>query len=222
MNFDDVVRFRDYLGGPYLAAPLFLVTADMVRLLAAAVGAPDAPTITLGEPDLYTPGGVLGLEAAMPVRDGKGVEPDKTIDAIAWMVSGVDTAPLLPVGQVFTSCYDLVTMTEHTTPNVLFYALHYFLRDRLVRFRDETHAARSRNGQRIGTPPATVSIVTLRGSEYRPRKDEPGFVDWSHRWLVRGTWVHRQNGNVHYRHEHVKGPADKPLVVKDRRYRWSR
>lgn len=45
--------------------------------------------------------------------------------------------------------------------------------------------------------------------------------DWSHRWLVSGHWRHqpvgrrRQDRRLTWISPHVKGPADKPLVVKE-------
>ena len=81
---------------------------------------------------------------------------------------------------------------------------------------------------RIGAPVSPINVVTLRRT--RPDGPEPaqgGGVDWSHRWLVSGHWrnqwcprsdSHRQTWIASY----VKGPDDKPLVVKETAYRLIR
>lgn len=90
----------------------------------------------------------------------------------------------------------------------------------------------ARRARRIGLPPR-VTVITLR----RTVEDDteyvgPRSVEWSRRWLVRGKWQWRHCGPEHplaepyekgYRARvfvrgHVKGPADKPLIVTDRVY----
>lgn len=77
-----------------------------------------------------------------------------------------------------------------------------------------------RRSQRAGLLPAGVRIVLLR----QPRHpDEPGeeiTVAWSHRWMVSPHW--RQQWYPKTRQHkaklimsYVKGPADKPLVIRE-------
>lgn len=89
-----------------------------------------------------------------------------------------------------------------------------------------TREAPSREAERRmtrdGLPISDVTTVTLRRQETRYQdRDDPGFVDWSHRWLVRGH-VRRLSDRQTWVRPHVKGPEDKPLVLKHRRYRLSR
>ena len=89
--------------------------------------------------------------------------------------------------------------------------------------------ARRREAARLGFPPDTeVVIVRLRGEE-QPRKDPTGEeANYSHRFIVGGHWrnqwypsekVHRQIRIAPY----VKGPEDKPLIVRPRRvFQWTR
>jgi hypothetical protein len=75
--------------------------------------------------------------------------------------------------------------------------------------------------------PTTLEIVLRRPRE-RHDDESPGlFIDWSHRWLVNGHWrnqwvpsaqAHRQTWIMPY----VKGPAHKPLVLKERVHVWRR
>ena len=54
-----------------------------------------------------------------------------------------------------------------------------------------------------------------------------GSVSWSHRWLVNGHWRNqwlpsRAAHRLQWIAGYVKGPASKPLVVKDRVTAWVR
>lgn len=55
-----------------------------------------------------------------------------------------------------------------------------------------------------------------------PGRGNPGTeVEWSHRWLVRGHWRQQwyASEGVHraiYINPHIKGPEDKPLIVRDK------
>jgi hypothetical protein len=68
-----------------------------------------------------------------------------------------------------------------------------------------------------------VTVVELRKHRYAKRPDEAegSPVEWSHRWLVRGFWrwqAHGEGWKERKRiwiNDFVKGPDDKPLVVKN-------
>lgn len=68
-----------------------------------------------------------------------------------------------------------------------------------------------------------VTIVRLPRRQYEHAQNGESHVDWSHRWVVSGHWrkqwyakqeVHRPKWIAPY----VKGPDDKPLLVKEKRY----
>ena len=75
-----------------------------------------------------------------------------------------------------------------------------------------------------------VLIVILRRKEHRRYESDDDSIaarEWTHRWYVNGHWrnqwyptlgLHRQRWIEGY----VKGPEDKPLVLKERRYVVSR
>lgn len=74
--------------------------------------------------------------------------------------------------------------------------------------------------------PTQVTVVSLRRRSFSEREEE-GEVNWTHRWLVRGFWRnqwfpsekrHRQIWISDY----IKGPEDKPLVIKRRAWEWVR
>jgi hypothetical protein len=75
-------------------------------------------------------------------------------------------------------------------------------------------------------PVQDIHVITLRrpsaGSEA-----EPSAVDWSHRWLVGGHWRNQflpsvGSHRLQWISPYVKGPSDKPLIVKSRLYKWTR
>lgn len=78
-----------------------------------------------------------------------------------------------------------------------------------------------RRAEREGLP-SDVRIVKLRELVGRPaREDDAAPVGWSHRWIVSGHWrrqacgPNREERRLTWIHPHIKGPTDKPLVVKE-------
>lgn len=73
-----------------------------------------------------------------------------------------------------------------------------------------------------------VSVIALRHKSARGEGDSD--IEWSHRWLVRGHWRNQpckdENGEWTTRmvwiHPHVKGPDDKPLLVREHVYNLTR
>lgn len=68
-------------------------------------------------------------------------------------------------------------------------------------------------------PVSTFRVVTLRRAKPETAEPAAGSVDWSHRWIVNGFWRNqwlpsRQMHRLQWIEAFVKGPADKPLVVK--------
>jgi hypothetical protein len=90
-------------------------------------------------------------------------------------------------------------------------------------------------GHRAHGVPHHEAIVRRATKRYVYDEHEPNAVDWSHRWEVAGHFKHFRRGPIFegnpeshlgppddrfvriWSPPHVKGPADKPLVVKPRR-----
>jgi len=75
---------------------------------------------------------------------------------------------------------------------------------------------------KAGKEISTVKVIRLRRLDRRKSTpaDEPQHVEWSHRWCVEGHWREQwyPTKGRHERiwiHPYIKGPDDKPLVVKD-------
>lgn len=83
---------------------------------------------------------------------------------------------------------------------------------------------RNRNAvRRLGIGPErtlpTVRVVRLRPREREESSGERRTVEWSHQWLVRGHWRQQYYRSDNTRRPlwiapHIKGPSDKPLVVR--------
>jgi hypothetical protein len=70
-------------------------------------------------------------------------------------------------------------------------------------------------------PSKYISLIQLRKKK-AVNNEEPKTVDWTHRWIVGGHWRHQwypslQRHEWVYIYEHVKGPENLPLVVRERR-----
>jgi hypothetical protein len=79
--------------------------------------------------------------------------------------------------------------------------------------------AQRRRWKRRDLVPEDVTIITLRRiAEHDRRADEPTPVNWSHRWWVNGHWRKnvRDPDRPIWVNGHVKGPDDKPLIIKHR------
>jgi hypothetical protein len=82
-------------------------------------------------------------------------------------------------------------------------------------------ASRRRLQRSIGDIP-TVTVCSLPRPPASHRGDGQG-RDWSHRWIVSGHWCNhwwpkQQVHKPRWISPYVKGPEDKPLVVKERRF----
>jgi hypothetical protein len=79
--------------------------------------------------------------------------------------------------------------------------------------------AEKRRGERLNMP-AEVVVVTLRRAKRPTSEDTPVETpDWTHRWVVAGHWRNQYlpstgTHRLQWIAEHIKGPDDKPLVIK--------
>lgn len=83
--------------------------------------------------------------------------------------------------------------------------------------------------ERADLPTEPVKVVTLRRQvNVTPTDVDVGnLVDWSHRWIVSGHWRNQWLPSVgahrlQWISDYVKGPEDKPLVLKDTVFRVAR
>lgn len=87
--------------------------------------------------------------------------------------------------------------------------------------------ATARRIARGGREPSDVLVITLRRPKVTESHEEAGARDWSCRWIVNPFWRNQwypkeQRHKPKFIHAYVKGPNDKPLVIKNRAYRVSR
>ncbi len=80
--------------------------------------------------------------------------------------------------------------------------------------------------KRAGRDIETINVIRLRRSAIGVPSGETREIAWSHRWPVRGHWrmkqwipsLGRYDETPRYIASFIKGPPDKPLVLKDRVY----
>lgn len=100
-------------------------------------------------------------------------------------------------------------------------ALFRLLNQRIaVAVRRPAPRAAARRGAKHNQEPKYITVITLR----RPKQqagDEHHPVEWTHRWITSGHWRWQPYGDGTVRQiwiaPYVKGPADKPLVVRGAR-----
>jgi hypothetical protein len=81
--------------------------------------------------------------------------------------------------------------------------------------------------KRASLPDALLVVRLRRYAQPVPDREGVMPVDWSHRWLVTGhwrnQWVPSLGGHrLQWIHPYVKGPNDRPLVLKNRVTAWVR
>lgn len=225
-----------------LGAELWWVSSDMVALIeSAAPSMPQQPMMPgdqpclrglafLGTPLCDPDIGNNGVENVytnallwMPIRN-KAVKKDSlTIISMAW--TGVEYG-WLATGQ--ESWYLGETPSDGREPSdrmdrARIATLWTLAQQKRISDGAEPHADRSstRRTVRAGLPPDAAKVRTLDIRKPAGSHDgKGGTVEYSHRWVVSGHWrnqwmpsrgVHRAQWIA----PHVKGPDDKPLVVRE-------
>lgn len=90
---------------------------------------------------------------------------------------------------------------------------------------EEAPRALRRQAQRAQLRDKAVSVIQLRHRSTAEHSGESDPREWSHQWLVRGHWRNqpcKEDGvwttRLVWIHPYVKGPDDKPLLVRDHVY----
>lgn len=159
-------------------------------------------------------------------------------DVIAWMIDKrQEPAMPFPVASANLpregsfAAAKLYGVDEHVTAFGKLVPTLWLLLQQKVAVRRIVYAdrvTRRRAMERGEVEPPTITVIELR-KPIHVQSGERGStpVDWSHRWMVNHHWRYQyhpstgQNSWV-YIAEHVKGPDDKPLVLKDRVFAWVR
>ncbi len=120
---------------------------------------------------------------------------------------------------------------EEVVPNCLarlFMTFLRFIQEPWIEAVEESPGRQlARQSQRRGGS-STVKVVRLRKREVdRPKSDHHAPVEWSHQWVVEGHWRNQwypSQGRHAPRwvRRHIKGPEDKPLVVKPKVFQVDR
>lgn len=119
---------------------------------------------------------------------------------------------------------------EHASFRRLIYSFFHLISARIYTVK-LPRAARRRAERQLANPPphyGDIRVVTLRRSTTRASAVPEGLTEeegreWSHRWMVSGHWRNQwyKREQVHrpiWIEPYVKGPEDKPLVIKDTLY----
>ncbi|MDI9941398.1 hypothetical protein SIM91_02125 [Rhodococcus opacus] len=138
----------------------------------------------------------------------------------------------LPTGAILRSTNDLrlgaldqssINLNRHAR------ALWTLMQQPLAALGDiEPTGKQSKTARRFRTDPKSTIVVTLRRAQSsRADDDAATTVQYSHRWMVRGHWRKQRFPSLGtnkpiWINEHVKGPDDAPLIVKEKVIAWRR
>lgn len=221
-------------------AQLWWIAEDMVDVLSTA--APSMPSQTLIESDVPDPAGLVFMERPIVVDEC-------VVQAITWQVydgivkhDGIEDhyGPAIEV-RCFTNAEEMGWMesaclywefgaTGDRPPLQCLAALWTLSGQSAIS--DSRPAVAGRHARRrclrAGLPPEATSmrVVELRRQSSRDGGDG-GSVDYSHRWIVSGHWRNQwmpsiETHRLQWIAPHVKGPDDKPLVVRETVKAWTR
>lgn len=223
-------------------APLWWVSSDMTALsvAAAADGVPDSVV-----PSTMT--GFVVFESALPPDATPSI--DVPVRAIQWTASEVERGDQhgLRIGVVYYTS-DRAYLKERGESRLpLASVIVNDSRRSDIRAADVLRAVwalssepRICDVQRAAPPPVRhggpppmarmVKILVLRENRRSPfvGDDDGGGMEYSHRFIVRGFWrnqpcgPHNSERRLQWIPPYVKGPADKPLVVKETVRVWRR
>lgn len=125
--------------------------------------------------------------------------------------------------------HQIVEENEHATRR--FVACVWTVMQQRISMRTRPHLSRAlfRRADRALNLPPEVIVIDLRRT-LKPKQvgeDNDEYVEWSHRWIVDGHWRHQYlpSTNSHrwqWISAYVKGPEDKPLIIKDKVFRFDR
>lgn len=88
-------------------------------------------------------------------------------------------------------------------------------------------AIEGRRLQNDDIPASSVQVIQLRATASTPSNGRESPMEWAHRWIVRGHWrdqwyASQQEHRVIWVPSYVKGPEDKPLIIRPTIYAVAR
>jgi hypothetical protein len=118
---------------------------------------------------------------------------------------------------------------DHATVHRMLFVLWSMLRDHIAiaTITKPPRPSARRWERQTKLPSGDIIVITLRRPQSRAHDNLGNIIDWSHQWIVDGHWrqqwypslnAHRPRWIAPY----VKGPEDKPLVVKEKVFAWIR
>lgn len=225
------------------------VSREMVDLCWAAEAT--LPEVPLQPDDLPWPAAVVAFEKPVGFCRRRGADQASPIDLVQWLsTTFVNSGPGVEVVSWSHLSYSALPVMETSWPfgenptdgheadefmpryHRFLFVLWSMLRGRIaVMHRTRPSRTASRRWERDHKlAPSDIVVITLRRPQTDTRSDEAArSIEWTHQWIVDGHWAPywcgpRSDPHQEYRWlaPYVKGPKDKPLVVKDKVYAWTR
>lgn len=210
------------------AAQTWALASDMGELLAHAAVSMPAESVERSDPP--APNAFVLLEEPLAFGDS-----DTRLRALHWyatenavVATGYfiydDNARLTPVTRLVWRYGDTswTPSADHREVARFLKALWTISQQTIAKTESVSDRASRRDGRRRGLPDeGSVRVITLRHARRPvPEEQQVREVDWQRRWIVSGHWRNQYlPGSGTHRLQwiapHLKGPADKPLVLRD-------
>lgn len=226
------VRLLGDLSQIIAMAPTYWVSSNMCRLLEAA--ASDFPPTYL---ETVNWDKAVFADRGFVVFNYPIEGPDYKINTLVWHRDTTGAAMVLvnlspnmwDEGVADPEMFRLDSdMTKDTPPWLLVALAFLLLAPQKIALKTARPGARQlrRQGRRRGHD-GEVTVVTLRTPENRLSSSDEHPIDWDHRWPVLGHWRNQwypsvQDHKLIWIFPYIKGPEDKPLVIKHRVFKLIR
>jgi hypothetical protein len=145
-------------------------------------------------------------------------QPGDSNQYLTWWIPGEDADPDVAAARLVLASHIVPEEPEPTARfMVTFFRLCQQSLTRIERTHPERHARR--RAERLQMRDVPVTVITLRRITTEQNVNET-HVEWTRRWLVRGFWRNQwyPSEQVHraiWISPFIKGPADKPLIIRD-------
>lgn len=116
------------------------------------------------------------------------------------------------------------TLVSYTNVTRIFHAFWLMMQQPLTEAVKDYADRATRKRMMAANLPSEVTIIQFRRRERREFEGPSKKIEWSHRWMVRGFWRwqwYKDENKVPFQrriwiHPTIKGPEDKPLVIKQK------
>ena len=150
---------------------------------------------------------------------------EKVLGGQKWAISHCTTMPLSQINNVTETMGEGDVRAHWLT---FLRVMNRLMAEKItLSTRYKAHRTTRRGAGRVNLKVEDVIVVELRRRSEKGTSENGSKREYSHRWIVKGFWRNQyyptlRSHRKKYIGAHVKGPKDKPLIVKKRIWLWDR